>query len=60
MVLGGLLAGRELNVSALLSNGELPEAAVWEAAMSAAPRRARRLIAIVDRNGIRSTAGPRT
>jgi transketolase len=37
-------------VFALLGDGELQEGQVWEAAMSAAHHRARRLIAIVDRN----------
>ncbi len=50
MALGGRLAGREFNVFALLGDGELQEGQVWEAAMSAAHHRARRLIAIVDRN----------
>jgi transketolase len=50
MTLGGRLAGREFNVFALLGDGELQEGQVWEATMSAAHHRARRLIAIVDRN----------
>jgi len=50
MTLGGRLAGREFSVFALLGDGELQEGQVWEAAMSAAHHRARRLIAIVDRN----------
>ncbi len=50
MALGGRLAGREFNVFALLGDGELQEGQVWEAAMSAAHHRARRLIGIVDRN----------
>ena len=50
MTLGGRLADREFNVFALLGDGELQEGQVWEAAMSAAHHRARRLIAIVDRN----------
>ena len=50
MALGGRLAGRDFNVFALLGDGELQEGQVWEAAMSAAHHRARRLIAIVDRN----------
>ncbi|MDP9257452.1 MAG: transketolase [Actinomycetota bacterium] len=50
MTLGGRLAGREFNVFALLGDGELQEGQVWEAAMSAAHHRARRLVAIVDRN----------
>jgi len=50
MTLGGRLSGREFNVFALLGDGELQEGQVWEAAMSAAHHRARRLIAIVDRN----------
>jgi transketolase len=50
MTLGGRLAGRDFNVFALLGDGELQEGQVWEAAMSAAHHRARRLIAIVDRN----------
>ena len=50
MTLGGRLAGRDFNVFVLLGDGELQEGQVWEAAMSAAHHRARRLIAIVDRN----------
>ena len=50
MTLGGRLADREFNVFALLGDGELQEGQIWEAAMSAAHHRARRLIAIVDRN----------
>jgi transketolase len=50
MTLAGRLAGRDFNVFALLGDGELQEGQVWEAAMSAAHHRARRLIAIVDRN----------
>jgi transketolase len=51
MALGGRLQGRDFNVFVMLGDGELQEGQVWEAAMSAAHHRARRLIAIVDRNG---------
>ncbi len=50
MTRGGRLGGRDFNVFVLLGDGELQEGQVWEAAMSAAHHRARRLIAIVDRN----------
>jgi transketolase len=50
MALGGRLAGRDFGVFVLLGDGELQEGQVWEAAMSAAHHRARRLVAIVDRN----------
>ena len=50
MALGGRLTERDFNVFVLLGDGELQEGQVWEAAMSAAHHRARRLIAIVDRN----------
>jgi transketolase len=50
MALGGRLAGREFGVFVLLGDGELQEGQVWEAALSAAHHRARRLVAIVDRN----------
>jgi transketolase len=50
MALGGRLTERDLNVFVLLGDGELHEGQVWEAAMSAAHHRARRLVAIVDRN----------
>jgi transketolase len=50
MTLGGRLTGRDFGVFVLLGDGELQEGQVWEAAMSAAHHRARRLVAIVDRN----------
>ena len=42
--------GRGGRVVVMVGDGELQEGQVWEAAMSAAHHRARRLIAIVDRN----------
>ncbi len=48
--LGTTQQGVEVRTFVLLGDGELHEGQVWEAAMSAAHHRARRLIAIVDRN----------
>jgi transketolase len=50
MALAGPLTGHDYNVYVLLGDGELHEGQVWEAAMAAAHRRTRNLIAIVDRN----------
>jgi transketolase len=57
MTLAARMQGRDHRVFALLGDGELHEGQVWEAAMSAADKRAGRLIAIVDRNGY-SLDGP--
>ena len=50
MVLAAERLGRDFRTFVLLGDGELHEGQVWEAAMSAAHHRARRLVAIVDRN----------
>jgi transketolase len=50
MALAAPLTGQDYDVYVLLGDGELHEGQVWEAAMAAAHRRTRNLIAIVDRN----------
>jgi transketolase len=50
MALGARLAGQDFQTYVLLSDGELQEGMVWEAAMAAAHHRAGNLTAIVDRN----------
>ena len=50
MALAAPLTGHDYHVYVLLGDGELHEGQVWEAAMAAAHRRMRNLIAIVDRN----------
>ena len=50
MALGGRFQGQDFNVFVLLGDGELHEGQVWEAALAAAHHRARKLVAIVDRN----------
>ncbi len=50
MALAAPLAGEDYDVYVLLGDGELHEGQVWEAAMAAAHRKVRNLIAIVDRN----------
>lgn len=50
MCLGGRQQELDFRVFVLLGDGELHEGQVWEAAMSAAHHRAKRLVAIVDRN----------
>lgn len=57
MALGARMQDHDHRVFVLLGDGELHEGQVWEAAMSAADKRAGRLIAIVDRNGY-SLDGP--
>ncbi|MEW6522449.1 MAG: transketolase [Bacillota bacterium] len=52
MALAGGLDGLDYRVFALLGDGELQEGQNWEAAMSAAHYRLRRLVAIVDYNGL--------
>jgi transketolase len=54
MALGLRLANRNSRVFVELSDGELQEGSVWEAAMSAAHFRLDRLVAIVDCNGIQA------
>ena len=51
MCLSGRMQEKDFNVFVLLGDGELHEGEIWEAALSAAHHRTRRLIAIVDRNG---------
>ena len=50
IALAAPLTGHDYHVYVLLGDGELHEGQVWEAAMAAAHRRTRNLIAIVDRN----------
>jgi transketolase len=60
MALGERLCGSNARVFCLLSDGELQEGQVWEAAMSAAHHRLRSLTVLVDNNGIQAdgaTAG---
>ncbi len=52
MALGGRCQKRNYNVYALMSDGELDEGMVWEAAMAAAHYRVGTLTAIVDNNGL--------
>lgn len=57
MALAARMQEKDNRVFVLLGDGELHEGQVWEAALSAADKRAGRLIAIVDRNG-HSLDGP--
>jgi transketolase len=50
MALGGKFQGKDFRVYALLSDGEIEEGLVWEAAMSAAHYKLDRLVAVVDSN----------
>jgi transketolase len=50
IALGGKLQGRDFRVYVLLSDGELEEGLVWEAAMAAAHYKLDHLVAIVDSN----------
>jgi transketolase len=50
MALGERLAGRDARVHCLLSDGELQEGQVWEAAMAAGHYRLDNLVALVDNN----------
>jgi len=52
IALGGMLRGQKYRTVVLLGDGECQEGQVWEAAMFAGTRRIRRLIAIVDSNGV--------
>ncbi|HET6414177.1 MAG TPA: transketolase [Anaeromyxobacter sp.] len=52
IALGGMLRGQNYRTVVLLGDGECQEGQVWEAAMFAGTRRVRRLIAIVDSNGV--------
>lgn len=55
VALGMALAGRmdkKFNVYALLSDGEMQEGMIWEAAMAASHYKADNLIAFVDKNGL--------
>jgi transketolase len=52
MALGSRHLGRPFHVYALLSDGELEEGMIWEAAMAAAHYRVGNLTAIVDCNGL--------
>ncbi|MEP7023517.1 MAG: transketolase, partial [Actinomycetota bacterium] len=57
MTLAGRVQGRSYRTYCMLGDGELAEGQVWEAAMAAGHYRARRLVAIVDRNQL-SIDGP--
>ena len=52
MALGALARGKQTRVYVLLSDGEMDEGLVWEAAMFAAHYRLGNLTAIIDRNGL--------
>jgi len=52
IALGATLRGKTFRTVVLLGDGECQEGQVWEAAMFAGTRRVRRLIAIVDANGV--------
>jgi transketolase len=54
MALGNRLDGRRSRVICELSDGELQEGSIWEAAMAAASHRVDRLTAVVDVNGIQA------
>lgn len=57
MALGGRQQGRGYRVYCVMSDGELQEGSVWEAAMAAAQFKATNLTAFVDRNRL-SLDGP--
>jgi transketolase len=50
IALGGKFQGKDFRVYAMLSDGEIEEGVVWEAAMSAAHYKLDNLVAIVDTN----------
>jgi len=52
MALGAKTQGKEVNVYAILGDGELQEGQVWEAAMAAAHYKLDNLTVIVDNNGL--------
>lgn len=52
MALGARLDSLDINIFAVLGDGECDEGQVWEAAMSAAHYKLGNLIAIVDKNGL--------
>ncbi|MFB2599642.1 transketolase [Herbiconiux sp. P17] len=54
MALGYRLDGRRSRIICELSDGELQEGSVWEAAMAAASHRVDNLIAVIDCNGIQA------
>lgn len=54
MALGGKIDGRDYRVFTLLSDGELNEGQVWEAAMAAYKYKLDNLTAIVDANGLQN------
>ena len=56
MALGAAVNGRDINVYVLLGDGECQEGQVWEAALYAGDHRVKRLIAIVDYNGVQLSA----
>lgn len=58
MALGLRMDGRTSRVFALVSDGELQEGAIWEAAMAAAHYRLDRLVCFVDCNGQQADGRP--
>lgn len=60
MALGLRLDGRDARVYCLISDGELQEGAVWEAAMSASHYRLDNLVTFVDSNGQQADGPPLT
>lgn len=54
IALGERMQGRDTTVYCLLSDGELQEGQVWEAAMAAGHHRVGNLVVIVDNNGIQA------
>lgn len=54
MAIGGKIRNNDFTVYVLLSDGELDEGQIWEAAMTASKYKLHNLIAIVDWNGIQN------
>jgi len=52
MALGAKLDGLDINIFAILGDGECNEGQIWEAAMAASHYELDNLIAIIDRNGL--------
>lgn len=59
MALGNRLAGRDSRVYCLISDGELQEGAIWEAAMAAGHYRLDNLVVLIDVNGIQADGATR-
>ncbi len=58
MALGNRLAGRDARTFCLISDGELQEGSIWEAAMAAAHHRVDRLTLFVDMNRQQADGAP--